>query len=530
MNLADLKKLKERVDAEIAKAQYQIATLQARESLIDYVKFTMPHNKAPDDATKTAYEVKEFHAAAARALEAIERRESKRLIICMPPRMGKSELASRRFIPWCMGRDPTRNIIFGTYNQPFADDFGKKIRRIMLSKRHLEAFPDARLAQGEKSSEYLGLEAGGQIAFVGRGGSTTGRGAHIFLVDDPIKDREEAKSPARRDECWDWFQDVVTTRMMDDQSAIILIMTRWHDDDIVGRITDPENPHYNAEYAAEWKIIKLTALAEEDDVLGRALGQSMWPEKFSTEYFEKLRASMPRTFSALYQQRPAPLDGNLFKAEWVKTFKSPSDIPKLETLRTYAAVDLAVGTKEINDRTCMIVVGLDLHKTMWILDCVWTRMKSTESVSAMFALQAKWDPLQWFIEKGQMTKSIGPFLQERMQREHKFLNVVEVGVAGDKVKKAQPIMAHMGLGGVRFPAYAPWYERAYTELMKFDTAPHDDFVDTLALFGQKLNFTVKGREAQEAPKASVSGSYGWYREQEKLMKRRFSTDSVRAMA
>lgn len=532
MSEIERRKLLEKVDAELAKKQRQLALLKSRDSLIEYTRYTMPDIKTPDDPTKSSYEVKEFHRATAKALEQVERQELSRLIICMPPRMGKSELAARRFIPWCLGRNPTRNIIFGTYNQTFAEDFGKKIRRIFLSKQHAAVFPQATLVKGEKAAEYLGLEQGGQIAFVGRGGTTTGRGAHIFLVDDPIKDRAEANSASTRTECWEWFQDVVTTRMMDDKSSIILVQTRWHDDDIVGRLTDPDNPHYSPEYAAEWKIIELKALAEDDDILGRASGESLWPEKFSAEYFERMRKSMPRTFSALYQQRPAPADGNLFKSEWFRTYKSAAEMPNLQSLRIYAACDLAVTAKQSSDRSCMLVVGLDPQKKIWILDCIWARMDAKANVEAIIAMTRKWSPVQWLIEKGQLTRSIEPFLRERMRQEGMAVMLNPVQVAGDKVQKAQPIMGHMALGGVVFPSFQPWYDRAREEILKFDTATHDDFVDTLALFGNKLNLSLRGNPnfGKDETERFKPGTFGWFKEQDKLQKREKQRELTRAAA
>jgi hypothetical protein len=143
---------------------------------------------------------------------------------------------------------------------------------------------------------------------------------------------------------------------MSDTGAIIIIMTRWHEDDLVGRLTDPTNPHYNAEEAAQWKIINIPAIAGEDDILGREPGEALWPERFGLDYLESFRRRNPVGFSALYQQEPTPADGDFFKVEHAAHL-SQQERPK--NLRVYAASDHAVGTKQTNDRTCLLIVGVD---------------------------------------------------------------------------------------------------------------------------------------------------------------------------
>jgi hypothetical protein len=157
------------------------------------------------------------------------------------------------------------------------------------------------------------------IFCVGRGSAITGRGAHLILLDDPIKDRKEADSLLIRDGLWNWYNQVLRTRLMNRTGTIVLINTRWSEDDLSGRLVDPLNPHYSIEEARLWRSIDLPALADDDDVLGRQPGEPLWPERFDAEYLKQIRASDPRGFQALYQGKPSPREGFSASATWSAT-------------------------------------------------------------------------------------------------------------------------------------------------------------------------------------------------------------------
>ena len=474
--------------AMMSQRQAAMRLLKARKAadgLIAFTKFTMPDIKEPGNAEKSRYDDQYFHRALGAALEEVEKGDIQRLIVTFPPRHGKSELTSRRFPAYLLGRDPYRHIIFATYNQPFAEDFGRKVRDIMQSKAYQTVFPETTLAKGSQASDRLATEEGGMAAFVGRKGSTTGRGADFLIIDDPLKDRQEADSATIRDECWSWFNDTASTRLMSDTGAIVIIMTRWHEDDLVGRLTDPANVHYNADEAANWKIINIPALAEENDILGRQLGEALWPSKFGAAYLNSFKRRNPRGFSALYQQRPTPEDGDFFQADMIRTYRR-EDLPT--NLRIYAASDHAVGIKQEHDKNCFLIVGVDTRDHIWLLDCWWRRAKTNVSVDAMLRLMKTWKPTTWWAESGHITKSIGPFLFQRMTEDKIYVHVSEQSTNhGDKMARAQPIQGRMSMGMVHFPAFEPWFEDAKAELLKFPSAKHDDFVDALAHIGMGLS-------------------------------------------
>lgn len=479
---------------------------QAKDSLIAFTEFTMPGIKNPDDPDESRYDAQYFHRALAAALEEVEAGRILRLIVTFPPRHGKSELTSRRFPAWLVGRDPYRHIIFATYNQPFSEDYGRDVRGVMQSNSYAQVFPDTSLAKGSAAADRLKTEQGGMLAFVGRGGSSTGRGADFLIIDDPLKDRAEANSAATREELWDWYNDTMSTRLMSDTGAIIIIMTRWHEDDLVGRLTDPTNPKYNAEEAATWKIINIPAIAGDDDVLGREPGAALWPERFGLDYLESFKRRNPVGFSALYQQTPTPEDGDFFKADMITSYRQ-QDLPK--NLRVYAASDHAVGTKQTNDPSCLLIVGVDEFSNIWLLDCWWKRAKSDVVVDAMIELMKRWKPLVWWAESGHISKSIGPFLFKRMREENVYVSIREGAVAADKVTRAQSIAGRMSMGMVRFPQFAGWYERARQECLKFPQGRHDDFVDAIAHIGLGLDRISRAPVQTEKKTGPRVGTMGW---------------------
>lgn len=458
---------------------------EARDDILAYARLTMPHPKFPADPDLSLYQVAEHHRVIAEAIHQMEAGRFKNLIINMPPRHGKTELATKRHSAWYAGRNPEKSVIVGTYNETFAGDLGRTVRDIIQSPAHHAIFPESGLKPGSEASDRLVTDADGMLAFVGRGGSITGRGGDLIIIDDPIKDDREAQSPTVRDTLWSWFTRVVMSRRMDKDARVLVIQTRWHEDDLVGRLTDPTNPCYDEDEARDWKIIDLPALAVEDnDVMGRRRGQALWPARFDEDYLRKMQRRDPRGFGALYQCRPTPEDGAFFTLENLKTYR-PNELPK--NLRYYVASDHAVATRQVNDETVLLPVGVDENNDIWVLpDIFWRRAASDVVVEAMLGLIKTYKPLYWWAEKGHITKSIGPFLRKRMLEEQLFTSIIELTPAGDKMTRAQSIQGRIAFGRVWFPEFAPWWPKARDQILKFPYGTHDDFVDALAYIGLGL--------------------------------------------
>lgn len=501
----------------LREVERRLKIAEARKGLIPFTEFMMPVPDDPDDATKSRYDAQYFHKALAAALEEVEAGKLLRLIITFPPRHGKSELTSRKFPAYLSGRDPYRHIIFATYNQDFAEDFGRDVRSTMMGDRFQSVFPGVKLRKGETAADRLRTEEGGLLAFVGRGGSITGRGADFLIIDDPLKDRAEAQSVTIRNELWSWFNDTAMTRLMSDVGAVIIIMTRWHEDDLVGRLTDPNSPYYNPTEAKNWKIINIPALAEKGDILGRKPGEALWPGRFSREHLESIRNRNPVGFSALYQQRPSPDDGDFFKAAMIRTYV-PGELP--DRLRIYVGSDHAVTKNQRNDENVILVAGVDEHDVIWLLDCWWKRAQTDETVEEMLKTMKRWHPLTWWSGKDHITKSIGPFLTTRMRKERVYVSVVELPDSKDKEQKAQPIQGRMSMGMVRFPRTAWWYERAREQLLKFPNGSHDDFVDALSNIGRGLPYLVGAGQASTKHKGPPRiGSLAWVKQDHNFRRR-----------
>lgn len=502
------------MEQEAAKKQLgllkrQQKAIAARDDFLTFVKFTMPDPADPNDIDKSVYQAAKHHQAIARVIEEVEKGEIQFLILTMPPRHGKSEIVSRRFPAWYLGRHPEHSIVVATYNDDFAKDFGADVRSIVTSTQYKQVFPDAKLQRGGTAKDRLQTTKGGMGVFVGLGGSLTGRGAHCLIIDDVIKSNEEARSKSYRDRAWDWFTKVAMTRRMGPK-LVVITFTRWHEDDIIGRLTDPENEHYSRILAKKIKIIDLPAIAGSDDPLERKEGEALWPERYDLDFLEEQRALDPLGFEALYQQRPSVADGVLFRREHIRYY-DPADLP--DGLRIYCASDHAVTTNQRSDSTVLLKVGVDKQNNVYLLDCWWRKARTLEVVEAMLEMARTGEaPLVWWAERGHISQSIGPFLRKRMSETNTFVNVTEVTPIGDKEQRAQSIAARMAMGYVHFPKDKPWTSPAVEQLMSFPNGKHDDFVDTLAYIGLGLRNMVPGSPRKLANKEPRFGTLNWVKE------------------
>jgi predicted phage terminase large subunit-like protein len=448
--------------------------MDASENLIAFTEYTN------DTYTSAAH-----HRLIADKLEAVERGEIDRLAIFMPPRHGKSELASRRFPAWYLGRNPTRQIIAASYNSDLASDFGREVRNIVASPEYGAVF-NTRLREDSRAAERWNTEQGGAYVAAGVGTAVTGRGAHILLIDDPLKDREEADSEIRRQRVWEWYTSTAYTRLMPG-GAVILIQTRWHEDDLAGRLLSQPG-------GDTWEVLELPALDQA--------GKALWPEWYNAEALGRIRAAIgPREWSALYQQSPAPDDGDYFRADWLKPYDKA---PDRKTLRIYGGSDYAV-TADGGDYTVHVVVGLDPEGRMYLLDLWRKQAAADEWIEAFCDLVRTWKPIGWAEETGQIRAGVGPFLDRRQRERNAFVAREQFPTRGDKAVRAQSIRGRMALEGLYVPIAAPWYPSLRSELLSFPAGKHDDQVDALGLVGQLLDHMAHGEKITEREKPNRSG-------------------------
>jgi predicted phage terminase large subunit-like protein len=294
--------------AELERLVEQVKDLESKEeaknSLVGYAKFQMENYLSPPHIKLLASK-----------LEAVERGDIRRLAIFMPPRHGKSILTSEFFPAWYMGRNPDKYIICSTYAQDLADDFGRKVRNQLQDKRYTDIFPDAELSTDSSSMRRFNTTKGGVYYAVGAGSAITGRGAHLLLIDDPIKGREEADSAAMRKNLLDWYRATAYTRLMPNGS-VILIQTRWHEDDLAGWILK-ETGHEG------WDVIEFPAILNERaaGMLDLEEGDPLWKESYPIERLEEIKKTIgTREWSSLYAQKPSVEEGNIIKRWWWKTW------------------------------------------------------------------------------------------------------------------------------------------------------------------------------------------------------------------
>ena len=484
---------------------------RAQEDLLTFTEFTMPDPTAPNDIRKSRYQAAKFHKAIAKHLEEMERGEFRQLILTLPPRAGKTEIATKRFTAWFSGRNPYESVAISTYSDTMAEDYGADIRAIMNSSQFKQVFPSFGLMKGGQSKSNIQTSKGGRIVCVGVGGALTGRGAGLLVIDDPVKNAEDARSQTMRDAAWDWFTKVAMTRRMG-KKLVLIIMTRWHSDDIVGRLTDPNNDHFDHLEAKSWKIINIPAIAEENDPLGRKPGEALWPERYDLDFLAQQQRLDPLGFAALYQQRPTVADGVLFRRENIQRY-DPRDLP--DNLRFYAASDHAVGTKQRNDPSCFGKAGVDTQNNLWFTELFWERVPTDRAVEQMLSMGTGPDaPLIWWAESGHISKSIGPFLNKRMVETDRYINVREIVPSVDKETRAQSIAARVAVGKVYIPKGAIW-DKAVEEMLAFPNGTHDDFVDMLSLFGIGLQSQF-GASAPGKPKTEPKfGTAAWLRQNDK---------------
>ncbi|TXH12651.1 MAG: hypothetical protein E6R03_12500, partial [Hyphomicrobiaceae bacterium] len=494
----------------------------------------MPDPEDPEDAEKSEYQIRNFHELLNSELKDIGTGLGLWYLIVLPPRHGKTQFI-KGAIAHLAGRKPWLDQIYATYNQPFADENGAEVRALLTSRATRQVFPEFNFRDNRKNPapNHMVTYKDGNLYFVGRGGSITGRGGNVLWPDDLFKDDEEAESQTIRDLTWKWLTRTFLTRRMDEGADVVMVGTRWNEDDPVGRLTDPENKHFNADIFKRLRIIHLSAVAgmygaPDNDPIGRQPGDVLWQERFSRKFFEQARAVDPVGFAKLYQGVPTASDGVYFTQDMIRLYK-PNERPDISSLRIYAASDHAVSVKQTADFTVLLIVGVDSAGIIWVLDCVWRRMRSDETVEEMMRLMKQWRPIIWWAEADHIGKSIGPFLNKRMMEEQTYINVRESPIGNkDLVQRSQPLQGLMRLGRFRIPADAPYREKAVNELLKFSgsSANKDDFVSAAAHIGRAME-TLVGGTVVRAVRAAKEGTMGWFKQQDRRERRRAATEDYR---
>jgi predicted phage terminase large subunit-like protein len=436
------------------------ARKEASEHLLAFTQYTFP-----------GFEVAAHHHIIADALEAVERGDLKRVILTAPPRHTKSELASKRFPAWYLGRNPTKQLITASYADDLASDWGRAVRGIVVSQEYKNVF-SMDLAVDSRAAGRWNTDCGGTYIATGVGGPITGRGGDVLLLDDYVKNRMEADSETYRESAWRWFTSTFYTRLQPG-GAIIILATRWHEDDIIGRCLEQEHEH--------WHLIELPAINEA--------GVALWPEWFPLETLEQIKSTIgPRDWQALYMQNPRPESGIYFSRNWFKRYELAP-----EHLSVYITHDFAV-TEDGGDYSEIAVWGIDPEENIFALDW-WHGQKTLDvTIDALIDLAFKHRPRTVFGESGVIRRAVEPFLSKCKQERGCYFVEEWINRSGDKQAMAQAIRARCSMGKVHFPKN-DWAERVINQCVSFPAGKHDDAVDACALLGLALDKTQKAQVA-----------------------------------
>lgn len=484
----------------------------ARRRLLHFTLETLPNYEA-------GWVHEDVCARLERFSQAVVDKKSPRLMLFMPPRSGKSELASIRFPAWHLGHNPEHEIMNVGYNLDLPMKFSRRVREIIRAPEYRPLFPETDLDPQSQSVEAWNTTKGGGLMAAGVGGGITGKGAHILTIDDPIKNQEEADSILVRDKIWDWYLSTAYTRLAPG-GGVLIILTRWSDDDLAGRVLQAAR---SADGADQFEVVSYPAIStsyeyrnrttfvvtrseapldDPEQELLREPGQALHPARYDLDYLKRLKNTLqPRMWASLYQQDPVPDEGAYFTKDSLRftpSFAVESDV------RLYTAWDFAIGEKQTNDWTVGITVAQDVHDNLYVVDMVRFRGDSFVIVESMLDMMVKWGQVQDCpylvgVEDGQIWRAVKPLLEKRMRERLLYPPIEVMKPMSDKMARARPLQGRMQQGKVLFLNDRAWVEEAVKELLRFPAGVHDDIVDAMAWVVQ-LSIGKAPPRVKEPPK------------------------------
>lgn len=441
------------------------------------------------------YEPSRHHRELAQALEKVERGEITRLIVTMPPQRGKSELCSRIFPAWAFGKNPHWKTILVGYSAELAEGFSRDAREIVRSSRYRRVFPNRWLADDTQSVSFWKFaNQRGFVKSTGAGGSITGFGADLVILDDPLKDRQQAESEQERQKLWDWYTSVILTRLAPG-ARVVVVQTRWHEDDLVGRLLEAEKLDPLAD---KWTVVHFPALDENEQ-------NPLWPERYRVADYLKIKANVGgRDWNALYQGRPTPQDGAIFQRGWFK-IEPKSKTPDLE--RWVLAFDTAASIKNSADWTVGALVGMDPEGGIWIKDIQRWRSEWPDSKKRIIQMVKDYRAQGLEITLGFAKRGLGlPMLQELVRSPELPVAVRPIEEKGDKVERAR-VWQSRAEAGLLYLVHGEWVNEFIGECLGFPYGKHDDQVDSVSGAVELLYKTQGAVKPVEVPLRNDTWEY-----------------------
>lgn len=447
---------------------------KARNSLAHFTLYTKPD-----------YEPHWHHRVVCDKLDKFARKEIQRLILIMPPRHGKSELVSRRLPPFIFGRNPDAEIIATSYGSTLAQRMNRDVQRIMEERSYKKLFPEAKLpGKGvtqinpnefftKNSETFQIVDRKGVYQCAGIGGGIGGLGADYLIIDDPVKDMAQALSPTYRGNAWDWATSTAFTRLLK-EGSILVTMTRWHEDDLVGRLLEQMEKVAGAD---QWDILKLPAIREDmkDESLDqRELGEALWPDRFPVSRLMKIKASNHLVWNGLYRGNPSFKDGNKIKKGWWKFY----DVPPGHFDDYIMSWDMAFEDEKTAKDPDYVVGTVWGRKgaNKYLLDMEREKMDFPDTIDAVKLMVAKWPQVRTIlVEK----KANGPAVIASLK--NKIAGMIPVEPKGGKTARVIGISPQIKAGNVFLPdpLNQPWVADFITECSEFPKSKNDDMVDSM---------------------------------------------------
>lgn len=457
---------------------------------------------ADEDARIPLIETKQaaHHKLILREMQQCMETHHGRLMVCAPPGSAKSTYASVVAPAWFLGSQSDRRVILASYGDDLARKHGRRTRQLLRAPE-TEGILQCTLDAESRAADEFGLTNGSEYIACGILGGITGNRAHGIVIDDPMKGREQADSQVIRDRTWDAYQDDILTRLIPG-GWVVLISTRWHEEDLSGRILPADWSGQSGDILCRdgnvWRVLCLQAECEtRSDPLNRQIGQMLWPEWFDEKHWAQFRLNR-RTWSSLYQQRPAPDEGILFrKADMGVYDKAPQD------LQIIGASDYAV-TPDGGDWTEHGIAGIDQDGSIYLLD--WWRGQTgpEEWIEKKLDMIVKHRPLAWFGEMGPIRRATEGRIRQRMIDRNAKCRIEWLPHIGDKPTKAQSVIATAGVGRLLWPR-AAWVAELQRQCLVFPAGTPDDGVDTLGLLGRGADTIYR----KPAAKKRDDSEYGY---------------------
>lgn len=448
------------------------------------------------------YEATKFHQIIADVLEeayqCILDGKKMRIILSVPPRHGKTHTASELFPTWLLGKKPDTKIILSNYSSELSEKMGLMARDIMNSNEYKSIFPDIKIRKDVKAKRKWMTNKGGSFYGVGIGGSVTGVGGHVIIVDDPHKDRSEAESPVSRKTVWEYFQSTLYSRL-EGPGVIIVIMQRWHVDDLVGKLIE-QQLQFEAEGREnfdKWRVINFPAIAEHDEYydgnLIRKKGEALWPEKFPLDTLDNIKTKSLYNWFSQYQQNPIATEFQEFKEEYFRTYETKELLGK--SLNYYTLVDPAISQSKDADNSVVLTVAKDrFSEAIYRIREDAGHFTPEQVIDLIFKHVNDYNSKKVVLEQVAFQKMLRYSIEERQRKEEVYFSIMETkkGNKEERIRGLLPLYER----GVIF--HNPILDKEYEEeLLQFPRGRRDDRADCMSFFLDVMDNTRKSRSNRQ---------------------------------